>query len=83
MTEREIQHHIATLQKWLAGAWRRLSDPSLTQLDKRELRDQMKQADAALRRCLTLSSELQSARKVQAKPDSRTYAKPEMRRFLA
>ena len=58
MTEPEIQQHIATLQRWMAGAWRRLGDPSLTPFDKRELRNQMKQADASLRRCLALSVEL-------------------------
>ncbi|MCP4614856.1 MAG: hypothetical protein GY844_00340 [Bradyrhizobium sp.] len=82
MTEREIQHHIATLQGWLAGAWRRLGDPALTVFDKRELRDQMKQADAALRRCLALSSELKSARKPPAGVNGRGFAKPDLR-FLA
>jgi len=82
MTERDIQQHIATLQRWLSGAWRRLGDPALTQFDKRELRNQMKEADAALRRCLALSSELKSARKTQRRADSRSFAKPELR-FLA
>jgi len=80
MTEPEIQHHIATLQGWLAGAWSRLGDPALTPFDKRELRNQMKQADVALRRCLALSVELKSARKGTA--DVRAYAKPDLR-FLA
>ncbi|HXI05397.1 MAG: hypothetical protein ACRC1G_21505 [Bradyrhizobium sp.] len=82
MTEREIQQHIATLQRWLAGAWRRLGDPSLTIFEKRELRNQMRQADAALRRCLALSSRLKSARTTQATLDSPPIAKPELR-FLA
>jgi hypothetical protein len=82
MTEREIQHHITSLQRWLAGAWRRLGDPALTMFDKRELRNQMKQADAALRRCLALSSELKSAPKPPASAAGRTIAKPDLR-FLA
>jgi len=82
MTEREIQHNIATLQSWLAGAWRRLSDPAMTTFEKRELRNQMKQADAALRRCLALSSELRSARNTPASVDGHTFAKPDLR-FLA
>jgi hypothetical protein len=82
MTEREIQHNIATLQRWLAGAWRRLGDPSLTQFDKRELRNQMKQADASLRRCLALSVELKAAKNSKGTADVRAFAKPDLR-FLA
>jgi hypothetical protein len=86
MTEPEIQQHIATLQRWLAGAWRRLGDPALTVFDKRELRNQMKQADVALRRCLALSVELKSAKMGAAErsgtADVRAYARPDLR-FLA
>jgi hypothetical protein len=82
MTEPEIQQHIATLQRWMAGAWRRLGDPSLTPFDKRELRNQMKQADASLRRCLALSVELKSAQRPNGKADVRAFAKPDLR-FLA
>ena len=82
MTEPEIQNHIATLQRWLAGAWRRLGDPALTLFDKRELRNQMKEADAALRRCLALSVELKSVQQTKGKADVRAFAKPDLR-FLA
>ena len=82
MTEPEIRNHIATLQGWLADAWRRLADPSLTAFDKRELRNQMKQADASLRRCLALSIELKSAKEANGKADVRAFAKPDLR-FLA
>jgi hypothetical protein len=80
MTEPEIQQHIATLQRWLAGAWRRLGDPALTPFDKRELRNQMKQADVSLRQCLALLSERKAQRTKAA--DGRTFAKPDLR-FLA
>ncbi|MGQ0684258.1 hypothetical protein [Bradyrhizobium sp.] len=82
MTEPEIQNHIATLQRWLAAAWRRLGDPALTLFDKRELRNQMKQADLALRQCLALSVEIKSARKKDGSTDVRAFAKPDLR-FLA
>ena len=82
MTEPEIQQHIATLQRWLAGAWRRLGDPALTPFDKRELRNQMKQADHALRQYLALSSRLNSAQQTRGRPDTRSFAKPDLR-FLA
>lgn len=82
MTEPEIQSHIGTLQRWLADAWRRLGDPALTLFDKRELRNQMKQADAALRRCLALSVELKAARAMGGKADVRAFDRPDLR-FLA
>jgi hypothetical protein len=82
MTEREIQNHIATLQGWLAGAWQRLGDPALTPFDKRELRNQMKQTDAALRRCLALLVELKSTGKKRGTADISAFAKPDLR-FLA
>ena len=82
MNEPEIRKHIDTLQRWLAGAWRRLADPSLTTLDKRELRNQMRQADAALRRCLALSVELRSARRASGTADVSAFARPDLK-FLA
>jgi hypothetical protein len=81
MTEPEIRNHIATLQRWLASAWRRLGDPALTPFDKRELRNQMKQADQSLRQCLALLSK-QKAQRTKGRAESRTFAKPELR-FLA
>ena len=82
MTEPEIRNHIDTLQRWLAGAWRRLGDPALTAFDKRQLRHQMKQADIALRRCLALSVELKSAQHTDGKAEVRAFARPDLR-FLA
>ena len=82
MGEPEIQNQIATLQRWLAAAWRRLGDPALTPFDKRELRNQMKQADLALRQCLALASELKSAQKARGRVEAHTFVKPELR-FLA
>jgi hypothetical protein len=82
MTEPELRNHIATLQRWLSSAWRRLGDPALTRVDRRELRNQMKQADAALRKCLGLMSELKSARTAQGRDGTDRFAKPDLR-FLA
>ena len=85
MSEPEILENISTLQRWLAAAWRRLGDPALTAFDKRELRNQMKQADSALRKCLALATELKSAKagaRAAATADARNFAKPDLR-FLA
>ena len=43
------EEDLLALKEWLGGAWRRLSDPSLTSFERRELRNYMKQADDALR----------------------------------
>jgi hypothetical protein len=44
-----LDEDLLALKEWLSGAWRRLSDPSLTSFERRELRNYMKQADDALR----------------------------------
>ena len=82
MTEPEILKHIGTLQGWLEAAWRRLGDPALTTFERRELRNNMKQADLALRRYLVLVSELKLKRQTQVRPDARAFTKPELK-FLA
>ena len=82
MTEAEIQNQIVILQRWLAAAWRRLGDPALTPFDKRELRNQMKEADLALRQCLALASALRSAEPSKGKADTPAFAKRDLR-FLA
>jgi len=82
MSEPEILENISTLQRWLAAAWRRLGDPALTTFEKRELRNQMKQADSALRKCLAVATELKSAQKAGGKADGRSFARPELK-FLA
>ena len=76
MTEPEIQNHIATLQRWLAGAWRRLGDPTLTLFDKRELRNQMKQCSNDLRAHLQRLAE-QRAQPVP--PPATIVGKPDLR----
>jgi hypothetical protein len=42
-------HNVHALQQWLRQAWRYLGQPSLTRFDRQELRNHMKEADAALR----------------------------------
>lgn len=81
MTELELRNHIATLQRYLDSAWRRLSDPALTRYDRRELRNQMKQADGALRRCLGLVSQVAPAQG-RGGNDNGRFARPDLR-FLA
>jgi len=44
-----LDQEVQALKQWLAQAWRHLGEPALTRLERRELRNEMKAADAALR----------------------------------
>jgi hypothetical protein len=44
-----LEQDVHALKEWLRHAWRYLADPSLTRFERRELRNLMKEADAALR----------------------------------
>ena len=55
MTDLEVlDRSITELKEWLSGAWRHLANPSLTKFERRELRNDMKQCNIELRRCLEL-----------------------------
>ena len=49
-----LDRTILDLKEWLNGAWRHLAKPSLTKFERRELRNEMKQCNVELRRCLEL-----------------------------
>src|ERR1700753_3208583 len=49
-----LDRNILELKQWLNGAWRHLARPSLTKFERRELRNEMKQCNVELRRCLEL-----------------------------
>ena len=80
MTQLEIIHpdirDVRALQEWLRTAWRRLGDPALTALTRRELREQMKECSADLKaRLQTLE-----AHHAPEQPNSdRPRARPELR----
>jgi hypothetical protein len=44
-----LDQDVHALQEWLRQAWRYLGQPSLTRFERQELRNYMKEADAALR----------------------------------
>ena len=43
-----LDHDIQALKEWLRSAWRQLAQPSMTRFDRQELRNYMRQAEAAL-----------------------------------
>ena len=44
-----LDQDVQALKEWLRTAWRYLADPSVTRFERQELRNYMKEADAALR----------------------------------
>jgi hypothetical protein len=58
MTEPDILgHKIEDLKDWQATAWRRIADPLLTTLERREIRYHIKESNAELRLCLEMMSD--------------------------
>jgi hypothetical protein len=75
--DRDVRERdIRALQEWLRGAWRRLSDPSLTTFTRRELRNQMKQCSADLKAYL---ERLEAQQAPPARDPNRTFQRPELR----
>jgi hypothetical protein len=44
-----IDRDVSALRDWLRDAWVRISDPSITAYERREIRNYMKEAENALR----------------------------------
>jgi hypothetical protein len=44
-----LNRDVCALKRWLDDAWRRISDPSMTAYERREIRNYMKEAETALR----------------------------------
>jgi hypothetical protein len=67
MTDLEaLDRSIHELKDWLSGAWRHLARPSLTKFERGELRNEMKQCNVELRRCLDLVRTERAGRREQA-----------------
>ena len=84
MTEPDfLSRKINELMEWQRVAWRRVADPSVTQFERREIRNHIKESDEALRYYLGMMSELlrRQARTVEDVGDS--LAKIKFRLLLA
>jgi len=58
MTESDVlSHEITALMAQQRAAWRELASPSLTQFDRRELRNRIKQGEVELRDFLKIRGE--------------------------
>ena len=58
-----LDQDVQALKEWQASAWRFLADPSSTRFERQELRNYMKEADAALRAGLQRIAARETARK--------------------
>jgi hypothetical protein len=58
MTEPDnLSHKIKELTEWQRVAWRRVADPLVTEFERREIRNHIKESDEALRYYLGIVSE--------------------------
>jgi hypothetical protein len=83
MTEPDIlSRKVFELKEWQRVAWRRVADPLVTDFERREIRNHIKESDEQLRYYLGMMSErLRQARIVKDVGDS--PAKPNFRLLLA
>lgn len=58
-----LDQDVQALKEWLGSAWRYLAEPSITRFEQRELRNYMKEAEAALRSGLQKIAARDKARK--------------------
>ena len=58
MTEPDIlSRKVVELKEWQRVAWRRVADPLVTDFERREIRNHIRESDGELRRCLRMMSE--------------------------
>jgi hypothetical protein len=84
MTEPDIlSRKVTELKEWQRVAWQRVADPLVTDFERREIRNHIKESDEALRYYLGMMSERlrRQARTVEDVGDS--LAKIKFRRLLA
>jgi hypothetical protein len=81
-----LDQDVQALKEWLRSAWRQLAQPSMTRFDRRELRNYMREVEAALQ----IASERVAARDNRRRdlfnaPSGSTPAAPDLRalRILA
>jgi hypothetical protein len=73
MTDLEVlDRNIIELKAWLNAAWRHLAKSSLTKFERGELRNEMKQCNTELRRCLELVRAERANRRKQRSADMRS-----------
>jgi hypothetical protein len=60
----DLDHDVSVLKVWLRHAWRRISDSTITAYERQEIRNYMKETEAALRSGLKRIADREKAKRV-------------------
>jgi hypothetical protein len=52
-----LNRKITELREWQSIAWRRVADPFVTEFERREIRNHIKESNGELRHCLRMMAE--------------------------
>ena len=64
-----LERDVQALKEWLRQAWSYLAQASLTRFERQEIRNQIRQTDAELRKCLQkIAAQNQTRRRTQPVP---------------
>ena len=76
-----LERDVQALKEWLRQAWSYLAHPSLTRFERQEIRNQIKQTDAELRKCLQKIAAQNQARRTSQPVSAHTAPRPDFRIF--
>ena len=74
-----LERDVKALKEWLRQAWSYLGHPSLTRFERQEIRNQIKQTDAELKKCLQLIAAQSQARRRSPPEPERSAPRPDFR----
>jgi hypothetical protein len=76
-----LERDVQALKEWLRQAWSYLAHASLTRFERQEIRNQIKQTDAELRKCLQRIAAQNQARHGTQAAHLQTSQRPDLRIF--
>lgn len=76
-----LERDVQALKEWLRQAWGYLGNASLTRFERQEIRNQIRQTDAELRKCLQRIAAQNQARRVMQPPPAQAASRPGFRIF--
>lgn len=75
-----LERDVQALKEWLRQAWNYLGHASLTRFERQEIRNQIKQTDAELRKCLQkIAAQNQARQRTPPPAPVQTAARPDFR----
>jgi hypothetical protein len=75
-----LERDVQALKEWLRQAWNYLGQGSLTRFERQEIRNQIKQTDAELKKCLQMIAAQSQARR-RTPPPPEAVPPPDFRIF--